>query len=168
MPEKVSSVFKCGRISMEYCFMGSYQWWFIIGSVGVLTMNRCQTNTVKPLISGSPNPKTQMLLVSSRLAVVHWSQVLSREWRCSWSSAESWCPSYIWEINNFIVPSSAFYFRCLTVYQSLLISPYKYAIQCLDIFDKQMKIWGLRVSYNSHRSVYNIRHETEAIINHCV
>ena len=33
---------------------------------------------------------------------IHWSQVLSREWRCSWSSVGRWCSNYIWEINNFI------------------------------------------------------------------
>ena len=33
---------------------------------------------------------------------IHWSQVLSWEWRCSWSSADRWCSNYIWVINNFI------------------------------------------------------------------
>ena len=27
--------------------------------------------------------------------------MLSREWRCSWSSADRRCSNYIWEINNF-------------------------------------------------------------------
>ena len=30
------------------------------------------------------------------------SQALSREWRCSWSSADMWCSNYIWVIDNFI------------------------------------------------------------------
>ena len=44
-----------------------------------------------------------MFLVSpcSSLCPVHWSQVLSREWRCSWSSADRQCSNYIWAINNF-------------------------------------------------------------------
>ena len=50
-----------------------------------------------------------MFLVSSCscLCSIHWSQVLSREWRCSWSSADRrcWanrrCSNYIWAINNF-------------------------------------------------------------------
>ena len=33
---------------------------------------------------------------------IHWSQVLSREWRCSWSSADRQCCNYIWVIYNFI------------------------------------------------------------------
>ena len=28
--------------------------------------------------------------------------MLSREWRCSWSSVDRWCSNYIWMINNFI------------------------------------------------------------------
>ena len=45
-----------------------------------------------------------MILSSSCgcLRPTHWSQVLSREWRCSWSSAERRCSNYIWVINNFI------------------------------------------------------------------
>ena len=33
---------------------------------------------------------------------VHWSHVLSREWRCCWISADRRCPYYIRVINNFI------------------------------------------------------------------
>ena len=29
-----------------------------------------------------------------------WGLVTSWEWRCSWSSADRWCSSYIWVINN--------------------------------------------------------------------
>ena len=36
------------------------------------------------------------------LCPVHWSQALSREWRCSWSSDDRRCSNYIWVINNFI------------------------------------------------------------------
>ena len=41
-----------------------------------------------------------MFLVSSCscLCPIHWSQVLSREWRCSWSSADRRCSNYIWMI----------------------------------------------------------------------
>ena len=38
----------------------------------------------------------------SCLCSIHWSQVLSREWRCSWSSADRRCSNYVWVINNFI------------------------------------------------------------------
>ena len=45
-----------------------------------------------------------MFLVASCncLCPIHWNQVLSREWRCSWSSADRWCSNYIWVIGNFI------------------------------------------------------------------
>ena len=39
----------------------------------------------------------------SRLCPILWSQVLSREWRCSWSSADRRCSSYILVINNLLV-----------------------------------------------------------------
>ena len=58
-----------------------------------------------------------MFLVSSCccLCPIHWSQVLSREWRCSWSSADGRCSNYIWVINNFIACWGAFYIRGFTV-----------------------------------------------------
>ena len=43
-----------------------------------------------------PHPVLQFSLL------IHWSQWLSREWRCSWSSADRWCSNYIWVINDFI------------------------------------------------------------------
>ena len=45
-----------------------------------------------------------MVLVSSCgcLCPIHWSQMLSRAWRCSWSSADRRCSNYIWVINNYI------------------------------------------------------------------
>ena len=41
---------------------------------------------------------------------IHWSQVLSQEWICSWSSAD------IWVINNFIACWGTTYFRGFTVF----------------------------------------------------
>ena len=49
----------------------------------------------------------------SCLCAIYWSQVLSGEWRCSWSSAESRCSNYIWVIGNFIAYLSAPYIRDL-------------------------------------------------------
>ena len=51
----------------------------------------------------------------SCLCSIHWSQVLSREWRCS---------NYTWVINNFISYYGAAYIRCLTIIESnTLTSP---------------------------------------------
>ena len=38
----------------------------------------------------------------SCLCLIHWSQVLSREWRCCWSSTDRRCSNYIWVIKSFI------------------------------------------------------------------
>ena len=64
-----------------------------------------------------------MILISSCICLcsIHWSQVLSREWRCSWSSADRRCSNYIWVINNFIAYSAAAYIRGLTVFYWYLV-----------------------------------------------
>ena len=58
-----------------------------------------------------------MFLVSSWscLCPIQWSQVLRREWRCSWNSAHRGCANYIWVIDNFIAYLGAAYIRDLTV-----------------------------------------------------
>ena len=83
--------------------------------------------TLKPLIHGAQNPKTSIYLVSSCscLCQVHWSQMLSREWRCSWNSADN----YIWVINDFTAHEGAVYIRGLTVHKS---SAYIYLILFLN------------------------------------
>ena len=48
------------------------------------------------------NLNVSRLVLYSCLCSIHWSQTLSREWRCSWSSADRQCSNYIWVINNFI------------------------------------------------------------------
>ena len=45
---------------------------------------------------------------------IHWSRVWSRQWRCSWVSAERLCSIYIWVINNFIAYCNAAYIGDLT------------------------------------------------------
>ena len=58
-----------------------------------------------------------MIIVSSCgcLHPIHWSQVLSREWRCNEGSADRRCSKYIWVINNFIANKGVAYIRCLAV-----------------------------------------------------
>ena len=58
-----------------------------------------------------------MFFVSSCscLCSIHWSQVLSWEWRCSWSSTDRQCSNYIWVINNFIAYKGTTYIRGFTV-----------------------------------------------------
>ena len=66
-----------------------------------------------------------MFLVSpcGCLCPIHWSKVLSREWRCSWSSADRRCSNYIWVINNFIAYYGVTYIRGFTV--SILATPHE-------------------------------------------
>ena len=52
----------------------------------------------------------------SWLCPIHWSQVWSRYWRCSWSSADRRLFNYICVINNFIAYLEAPYIRVLTLY----------------------------------------------------
>ena len=62
--------------------------------------------------------KSEMFVVSSWscLCPIHWSHVISWEWRCSWSSAGRRCSNYIWVINNFIAYWSAPYIRDSMIY----------------------------------------------------
>ena len=55
-------------------------------------------------ISNIRHIQTQILLVSSCSCFwpIHWSQVLGREWRCSWSSADRRCSKYNWMISKII------------------------------------------------------------------
>ena len=91
-------------------------------------------STVKSLIEDAPNPKTQMLLESacSCLRATYWSQVLSGEWRRSWSSADRRCSNYIWLINNLNAYKGASYIRDLTVvlklYWTLLMSGHRSSV----------------------------------------
>ena len=58
-----------------------------------------------------------MILVLSCgcLCPIHWNQVLSWEWRCSWSSADRRCCNYIWVINSCIAYNGTPYVRGLAV-----------------------------------------------------
>ena len=56
--------------------------------------------------------------ICSYFSPVHWSHVLSRERRCSWSSADGRCFNYIWVINKCIACSgAASYIRDMTTYE---------------------------------------------------
>ena len=83
-----------------------------------------QDTTVNSPIQVAPNPKTKMCLVSSCgcLCPIHWNQVLSREWRCSWSSGDRHFSNYIWVIKNCIAYFGASWIRGFTVYQMTCLS----------------------------------------------
>ena len=86
-------------------------------TVNDIENNRNKKVTVKYLLWGAPNPKTQMILVlpCSCFCPIHRSHVLSSEWRCNWRSTDRRCSNYIWLISNFISYSGPAYIRCLRV-----------------------------------------------------
>ena len=49
--------------------------------------------------------------------------MLSRKWRCSWSSGDRWCPNYTWVIINFIANQGACYIRDFTVSHGMHLTP---------------------------------------------
>ena len=69
----------------------------------------CKTSNIR--CTKSPKPWKFFVSSCSCLCPIHWSQVLSQEWRCSRSSADRRCSNYIWVINNF------FYLLCCVLYQ---------------------------------------------------
>ena len=64
---------------------------------------------------------TKSLHLNNSRLVLHLSlpnplkPVVSREWRCSWSSADRWCSNYISVIHKFIAYLGVAYIRGLTV-----------------------------------------------------
>ena len=121
------------------------------------------------------NPKTGVFLISSCncLFPIHWSQVLSREWRYSWSSADRRCSNYFWVINNFIVRRAGLLwsqqdfewrwsvplFKCLTVLEfsfilfdlCLLITFFNFIMNYVPIvtfwISNYHKIWILSIMF---------------------
>ena len=72
----------------------------LASQVSRIWVSRRKLTTVKYLIEDALNPKTQMFLVfsCSPLCPIYISQMLSREWRCWWSSADRRCSNYVWVI----------------------------------------------------------------------
>ena len=100
-----------------------YYWPFVRGiqrspgvyaSVHWVIFGQC---TVKSLISAHLilDFKYLLSLFFICLCPIHWSQVLRREWRWSWSNADRRCSNYIWVIDNFIAYYGATYIRGFTV-----------------------------------------------------
>ena len=91
----------------------------------------------------------------------HWNQVLSRGWRCSWSSADRRCSNHIWVINNFIAYQSASYARDLTVHgmissvtKVVCVLSYRYRLLLVFALDGLWMI--VRISRGKHISMFVI------------
>ena len=82
--------------------------------------------------------------------------MLSREWRCSWSSADRRCSNYIWVIDNFIGYKDASYIRDFTVVQILHMDDKNHIKTVfLDIGISLLKIRRLqdRLIFNKRRPI---------------
>ena len=98
-----------------------------------------------------------MFLVSSCscLCPFHWSQVLTREWRCSRSSADRRSSNYIWEIINFIAYEGATYIRYLMAYDVFSGFPHctrsarTHSMICFDDYEDK---WTRRKHSNWYKS----------------
>ena len=86
-----------------------------------------------------------MFLVSpcSCLCSIQWSQVLSQEWRCSWSSADRRCSNYIWVIDSFIAYQSTTYIRDLTVPGSWSVSLDICFVVTASVYTPGTLVWTL-------------------------
>ena len=92
-----------------------------------------------------------MFLVSSCscLRSIHWSQVLSWEWRCSWSSADRRCSNYISVINNFTAYQGATYIRGFTVYHLNLLQGCEIWARFLSLAQSRLTLYSV-----NHRPGY--------------
>ena len=85
--------------------LGGFNFIIYFGYVTMwLTLVAAQQKTAVNIYIRRTKSQNSIILVSSYsgLCPIHWSQVLSREWRCSWSTADSRCSNYIWVIHNYI------------------------------------------------------------------
>ena len=86
-----------------------------------------------------------MFLISSCscLCPVHWSQVLSRLWRCSWSSADRGCSNDIWVINKLIAYKGVTYIRGMMILDIMFMFCYNWNFsQIFGIVDFDICICG--------------------------
>ena len=107
----------------------------LIGSKNFVTKHalRCDPEAVTDdwseyycQVSNIRRTKSQHLRFSYCLAAVFAesleSQMLSREWRCSWSSTDRRCSNYIWVIDNFIAHKGVTYIRGFMVVYCQIIT----------------------------------------------
>ena len=90
-----------------------------------LDMN-CQISSIR--CTKSQNLNVSRLVLQLSLCNLLKSQVVSREWRCSWSSADRRCSNYIWVINNFIACYGVTYIR------GLMVVGFKFIVNCVMLY----------------------------------
>ena len=108
--------------------------------------------------SNKRGTKPQKLNVLSRLAVVvaKSNQVLNREWRCSWSSADRRCSNYIWVISNCIAYLGVAYIRGLMALYLVSASVMLCTVRCV-ITDLITISGNIRCLYRIIKSKASVR-----------
>ena len=120
-----------------YLKMSSAEWWPFCWGLNLFLYT---LSNLKYKSHQIPKLKCLVLFYSC-LCPIHWSQVLSWEWRCSWSSTNRPCSNYIWVINYFIAYHGAAYIRVFTVYTSL-----RYDTVTRWLVDHSvLSVWSLRI-----------------------
>ena len=85
----------------NYMFLQSYRWLHTQWMIAFHILTYPQTSKIRGTKYQKLDVSRHVLQLSFSCAQ-SWSQVLSREWRCSWSSTHRQCSNYISVINNFI------------------------------------------------------------------
>ena len=105
----------------------------------------------------------------SSLCPSHWSQVLSREWRC-WSSSDRRCSNHIWVINNLIAYRGAPYIRCFTAtgLNNGSLQVIIWTDVCLlliwNLWTNFSEIWNKIKPYYARKSNWDFRPQTATIL----
>ena len=104
-----------------------------------------------------------LILISSCSCLwpIQQNQVLSWEWRCSWSSADRQCTNYIWVINNFIAHYGASYIKGLMVNvstDSLLSKKFGKYVRLMVCLSVCLSVCLFGTRYRSQ--FFNNRHQT--------
>ena len=103
---------KCFHLMTLSCELVGYGHMFFLNYASIITVTRGVYNysylpppEVPSILQYkilNPQALTFPISSCSYLCPIHWSYMLSWEWRCSWSSADRRCSNYIWVISNFI------------------------------------------------------------------
>ena len=85
-----------------------------------------------------------MFLVSSCRCIcsIHWRQVLSWEWRCSWSNADRRCSNYKWVNKKCMAYKGTTYIKVLTVYYGYIRSNDMWVINNIIVYEAALGFVG--------------------------